>query len=267
MTLLLVDSDILPYEIGFVMQKDGVSDWPVVKKGIDNRVEMIIEGARKYSEEPIDMVVFALSDPNGTFRQQIATILPYKGNRTKDKPVHWDGIRAYLRDRYDAEHLPLLEGDDALLIIKEKFDDTHNVIIASSDKDLRQVPGNFYSWPVGDNRPEKFESVSTLTAARNLWTQMLVGDRTDNILGLFGVGPSSAAVKNLVGCQSEKQMAAYVFKEYERRFGNYAVKFFVETYRLLKLIGKDYDPDSLDPETWQTAQLADIVCLPAVWSV
>lgn len=255
MTRLLIDADIIPYEIGFVMEKDEIADWEQIKKAVDNRIDMIIAGAKQHTEEGIDELTLVLSDPDGTFRQKVATIQPYKGNRKKDKPVHWDGIRAYLRERYGAEHMPLLEGDDALMILLSRFPKT---IVASSDKDLKQVPICMYSWPVGENRKEKYEEVLTPQCFRYFWTQMLVGDRVDNILGLFSIGPTSACVKKLALMKTETEMANMVFDEYHRRFGSYARTFFVETYQLLKLVGEGYDPESLDPETWQLNELRKV---------
>ena len=258
MSKLLIDGDIIPYEIGFAMQKDGVvADWHAVRTGIQNRFSQILEGAQEHVSSPIDSVEVWLSDPDNTFRKDVATILPYKGNRTREKPYHWDGIRAYLRDNEDAGHMVNLEGDDALLIRNAELRETgEEVIVASSDKDLLQVPILKYAWARG-NVPAKFNEVSLpLVGYRNLWQQMLVGDRTDNILGLFGIGEKATAVKKLFSMNSEMDMAEYVFEEYSRRFGNYAYRFFSENFSLLKLI--DQREGAEDPVHWQTDYLEGV---------
>jgi len=48
---------------------------------------------------------------------------------------------------------------------------------------------------------------------RNFYTQMLTGDRTDNIIGLKGIGPKKAE-KILVDCKTEEEMYATVVKSY-----------------------------------------------------
>lgn len=232
--VLLIDGDILPYEIGFVMQRDGIQDWPAVKTAVDNRIEQIlVKVGEKY---PVNHFEIKLSDPLGTFRQSVATILPYKGHRKQEKPIHWDGIRAYLRERYDATHADWLEGDDTLLCTRTKYlEDWDNVIIASSDKDLKQEPIIMYRWETG-NRKEEWSEVGELEAIRNFWTQMLIGDRVDNILGLFGVGLKHAAVLKLYSMQSETEMCKHVHEEYEKRYGTWAGDAFLETFILLRML-------------------------------
>jgi len=52
----------------------------------------------------------------GNFREDVATILPYKGNRKAPKPVHYQAIRDYLVAYWDAEIIEGMEADDMLSI-------------------------------------------------------------------------------------------------------------------------------------------------------
>jgi 5'-3' exonuclease len=96
-----------------------------------------------------------------------------------------------------------LEADDAMSILHTERDDT---IICSRDKDLRQVPGWSYSWELGRQpsfgpiRISKAGSLSlsedrkklTGTGLAFFYSQLLTGDRVDNIPGLPGCGPVAA---------------------------------------------------------------------------
>ena len=83
----------------------------------------------------------------GNFRENIATIKGYKANRIgKAKPVHYKGIRRYMRERWAAQTAKGFEADDALAMrAHEHGYDGEAVILVSGDKDLRTVPGRHYN--------------------------------------------------------------------------------------------------------------------------
>lgn len=117
------------------------------------------------------------------FRNNIATIMEYKGNRRDaPKPVHYDAIREYLTKYYGAITVNSIEADDALAMRQ-----TNDSVIVSIDKDLLQVAGKHYNW-VKDERTLVLPEVGR----RKFWAQVLTGDATDNIPGIYGVGPKTA---------------------------------------------------------------------------
>ena len=117
------------------------------------------------------------------FRNDIATIMEYKGNRRDAaKPVHYDAIREYLTRGWAAQTFNSIEADDALAMAQG--DDS---VIVSIDKDLLQVPGYHYNW-VKDERLV----VTPEVGRKKFWAQVLTGDSTDNIPGIYGVGPKTA---------------------------------------------------------------------------
>lgn len=164
----------------------------------------------------------------GNFREEVATILPYKGNRdSSHKPVHYEAIKEFLVKKYKAQVIEGMEADDAMAIMQ--YEDPENTVICSIDKDLLMVPGKHYNW-----RKQEHKEVSALEGARWFWTQMLTGDSTDNILGCgtkkpgvyksgkkkgesyekrSGIGPK-AAEKLLEGATSYDQMKAIVGMQY-----------------------------------------------------
>jgi 5'-3' exonuclease len=72
----------------------------------------------------------------------------------------------------------------------------------SIDKDLLQVPGMHYNWV----RDEKI-LVTPEVGLRKLYQQVLTGDGTDNIPGIYGIGDVKAR-KLIAACADELEMLA-----------------------------------------------------------
>jgi hypothetical protein len=237
--IALIDADILCYEIGFVSEqvsysidgkhyetvteakKDGVQKeeltrhvypikWPFAKKMVDDRIKGILEavGADDYK---------CYLTGKGNFRNDVATILKYKGTRYAPKPYHYQNIWDHLVGKYNAEVITGMEADDAISIAQYQGDG--QTVICSRDKDLRMVPGFHYSWQCGDRQPEKpLYEISEFQGHYNWAYQMLVGDTVDNIWGVPGIGPVKAA-KFLEGCDSAESLTDAVIKVYCAVFG------------------------------------------------
>lgn len=123
-----------------------------------------------------------LSDGVG-FRENIATIKKYKGNRDDSpRPKWYEETRQFLVDNYGALTYSSVEADDVLALSQNE-----DTCIVSIDKDLLQVPGKHYNWITDDRR-----IVSPETGLRRLYQQVLTGDSTDNIPGIRGIGPVRA---------------------------------------------------------------------------
>jgi hypothetical protein len=201
----------------------------VVKKTLVDHVDTIIGNIG------CDKVVGHLSGKSN-FRYESATILPYKGNRTGvEKPYHYDNIRQMLVNIYDAQVSVDMEADDAIGLAHDPEED----MIITRDKDLDVIPGLHYNW-----KEDNCYWVTELDANRNFFKQMLTGDSTDNILGLFGVGPKSTAVKAIYRMTEVHEMVDLVSKEYKKRFGYYGDKFFEENSRLLWILQERSCPTS-----------------------
>lgn len=230
----LVDADILPYEFGGMVQLEDPEkplEWEIVRSMVDDRIYQILENT-KASEASL-----YLTDSPSNFRLGLATIKPYKGHRKAEKPFHWASIRQHLIDNWNAEVQYGIEADDRLGIeqCKAEYDTT---IICSRDKDLHMIPGRHYVWPAG-KQEEKLWFQDELSAIRCFYHQLLTGDTSDNILGLYGVGSSSKLVKSLQEMEEEQLMFNLVFKAYEDRFGSYAWQFILENASLLWILRED----------------------------
>jgi len=276
----LIDGDVIRYSVGFASQKNIHSVF--IKGEEENGIAASFEKKKDLNEwlkenglekddvmietrveaEPVEnclhsvklfigsildrveadgYVIYLTGD--GNFRDEIATIQPYKGNRDElHKPVHYDSITKYLLNKWNTEVINDMEADDAMSIEQtaqladEGIPDNHYTsIICSIDKDLDMVPGWHYNW---DNDEKYF--ISAAEGIRNFYKQLLIGDSTDNILGCgiketlvyksgknkgqeyqkrVGVG-AKWADQILSVCSSEEELYWAVFGAYEDRFGN-----------------------------------------------
>lgn len=241
----LIDADILPYEYGGMVQleePDKPLEWEIVRSMVDDRINQIVEATGA------DSLSLYLTDSPSNFRVKLATILPYKGHRKQEKPYHWQRIRQHLIDNWDAKVQYGIEADDRLGIEQwkdwQKKEDClrqpeipptcclSETVICSRDKDLDMIPGWHYVWQCG-NQKEKHWFQDELSAIRSFYRQLLTGDTSDNILGLFGVGSSSKLVKRLEDFDEESLMFKHVLKAYKDRFGSYCTQFLYENAALL----------------------------------
>jgi 5'-3' exonuclease len=120
----------------------------------------------------------------GNFRYGISS--DYKANRKGlPKPRHLNAIRQHLIDKYDATVSDNQEADDDIAIAATEY--YLKSVIVSTDKDFKQVPGYLY-----DPVKKKLSFVREYDAALAFFTQVLTGDRVDNIKGVKGIGPVKA---------------------------------------------------------------------------
>jgi hypothetical protein len=145
------------------------------KQRIDDNISRIL-----YRTNSTDIRLY-LSGSNN-FRYSIATLQPYKGNRTTDKPVHLGLIQSEFKSR-GAESVNYLEADDLLSINGIN----QNTVICSSDKDLRTVPSLNYNID-----KEVLKVISNEEANYNFFYQLLIGDSIDNIPSPYGLGDVKA---------------------------------------------------------------------------
>jgi 5'-3' exonuclease len=152
------------------------------------------------------MEIFLSSRSN--FRDSIATIKVYKGNRDPLHRPHWyDEIREYLKSVWKAEEEEHLEADDILANLQ-----SNNTCIVTTDKDLDQIDGWHYNWV-----KDMLYEVSLDQAVHNKYVQILTGDSTDNIEGIPGMGPVGAE-ERLKWCSSIEDYEQVIKEEYEYFF-------------------------------------------------
>jgi len=189
MSHILVDGDIIGYRIGFSTEEEN-------EKIAISRVATFVETMLWEDLEAETYQGYLTGKDN--FRNDIARTAPYKGNRTAPKPKHLQLIRDYLVSAWDFQVSVGQEADDSIAIEHTKRN--CESIVASIDKDFMQLKGNHWNFV-----KKEMIFVTDEEAITNFYMQVLTGDRTDNIIGLKGVGPVKAK-QRLAGCASAADM-------------------------------------------------------------
>lgn len=144
----------------------------------------------------------------GNFRDSIAVTVPYKGQRVSEKPVHLQALRDHLVNSWGFEVVNGIEADDAVGIAAYAIPEDESIMV-HIDKDLNQFRGWHYNY----RKKEKYY-VSEFEGLTSFYTQILTGDRIDNIVGLKGIGPVKAK-RILEECTNENELYQAVLKAYE----------------------------------------------------
>lgn len=182
------------------------------KKMIQSQVEKIVE--KFEPDDFVDLRIFL--DGKGNFREDIATIRPYKGNRVdKSKPILYPEIREYLELNYACDVSSGCESDDRLAMAQTFITSRgEESIIVGIDKDLLQVPG----WHLNPNKG--FKRISNAEGMGRLYRQAIQGDTVDNIAGAYKCG-KQAAVKAIRPNMTEEQMWEAVVSAYDQSIEKY----------------------------------------------
>lgn len=205
MEQIALDGDIFLYQCGFACEEEPLH---VAKKTLDRMVDRCLR-----ETDSDEYVVFLTG--KGNFRDEVATLQGYKANRKeRPKPKHLADLREHFIDKHDAIVVDGMEADDALVEWLTDPEGT-NRTIATADKDLNMVPGIHYN-------PNKMETdfVTPIEGMRFFFTQLLTGDSTDNIPGLYKLTGQKATKKikePLHSTTSPTEMldyVAYVYKEH-----------------------------------------------------
>lgn len=197
--MLLIDGDIICYRSVFSKEAESVDDLLVVADMYVNNI------VKKADDDMKDYKVFLTG--RGNFRHELATTAPYKGNRTAEKPEHLGTIRQHLLDYHPSFLSSGEEADDRIAIEATQRGDA--CVICSIDKDFDQIPGKHYNF-VKDIR----YTVTPWEGLVFFYSQILSGDRVDNVIGIPGIGPIKAQ-KALMDCKTEMELFQKCVEMYE----------------------------------------------------
>ncbi len=182
MKKLLVDADIMVFKIAASNQKIFMWDADTVSEVIDydqaiKDIESFIKSLHQKTGTKEALFCFS-SSPN--FRYDV---LPtYKHNRKdKERPKLLPDLRKYVEDHYTTKSKDRIEADDVMGILATLSPNKY--IIASTDKDLKQIPSTLYNW----NTDELVE-ISVEEADYFFYQQVLTGDSTDGYKGCPSIG-------------------------------------------------------------------------------
>lgn len=168
-------------------------------RGVKMTMEACIKDSLREASGGSDYIVSVLLSGPGNFREELATIKPYKGNRdTAYKPHHYQAIRDYLCERWDARVIEGHEADDeASILAWMDYNNDRECVVCTIDKDLDQIPVPHY-----DYAKKVYYEISRDAGNWVFYKQTLSGDSTDNIQGMYRVG-EKAAEKMLLAWQED----------------------------------------------------------------
>lgn len=202
----LIDGDLVVYRAGFV-SKEG----DTLEQSLQIVKTTMVSIVDAFPQAPSRELYLTLGVCN--YRDAIAETVGYKENRKgAPKPPFYEEIRRYLVDVWGGVMIDGREADDAIGCRQWKLGKSSCIV--SYDKDMKMIPGYHYDW-----RTKEFCYVSMKEANLNFFKQVLIGDRTDNIIGLYKVGPVTAA-KLLEPAESWVDCLNICQKEYAREFGD-----------------------------------------------
>lgn len=248
----LLDADIFVYRVGFTTNEEPAQ---VAISLLDNMIEECLAavGAESFTCYLSD------STKNG-FRYKLYP--EYKANRTQEKPKHYQALRDHLVSFWNAIITEGQEADDALGIDQSENNKklySYNIgggkvtdfgllkqqetIICSIDKDLFQIPGNHYNFVT-----KQFNFITEEQGLYFFYKQVLMGDPSDNIGGLKGIGPKKAEkILGEVG-QDEHTLLNKVWNAYNEVLGE---KYFNEVRDILTLTAQLVKIRTKENEFWE----------------
>lgn len=204
MIIVNIDGDLIAYPCAASAENDTVE---IAIQRVDQQMRNIIEQTQS------DHYNVYLST-SSNFRKQVCA--EYKANRTDPPPKFLADCKEFLLAEWNAKVKEWYEADD-LLGINQRSD----TILASFDKDLRMIPGKHYTWERrgrtknGDEwiKEAEFFEVTELEGIKHFYKQMLIGDKTDNVIGIAGLGQVKSA-KLIDPCVDEQEMFDVVYNLY-----------------------------------------------------
>jgi DNA polymerase-1 len=200
--LLLVDGHSLAYRAFFALPVENFSTTTgQVTNAVYGFTSMLINVLR---DESPDHVAVAFDVSRKTFRSE--TYVEYKANRSTS-PVEFSGQVALIKEVLTALRIPMLElegyeADDIIATLSTQADAAgYEVLICSGDRDCLQLVTDTVTllYPrkgVSDlarMTPEAVQEKYGVPPLRYPDIAALVGETSDNLPGIPGVGPKTAA--------------------------------------------------------------------------
>lgn len=216
----LIDADSLLY---YEMGKDTLEE---AMAGLDERVHSILEQCNT------DKYAGFLTHGRKCFRYNVDP--EYKATRRSTvKSVLLPSLKEYAIQKWGFTYISELEADD--LVSYFSYTSDVPTIICSPDKDvLKQCVGMHYNYGKAE-----FVHTSPEEALKFLWVQVLMGDSTDNIKGIPGVGIKTA--ENWLKDRN-KDFEAFAIRKYVEKFGMVnGIDEFHKTFHLVYMLKTNAD--------------------------
>lgn len=196
----ILDGDILAYRIAFRVDSEGIED-----------VEAWVQDAIKGWTPPnTEEVMIAFSCPRSkNFRRKIWDLYKAHRDTSKQSPESRVEVEQIIKN-YSNKFVvgSQIEADDFMGIAASH--PSQSCIAVTIDKDLRSVPG----WHWNPDKETEPVLVSEDEADRNFHIQWLTGDTTDNIPGIWKMGPAKA--NKIINSVSKSDWTQAVLATYEQ---------------------------------------------------
>lgn len=268
MSRLLIDGDLVVFKAGFAAERakyhlaihgntfpfdkkrdldqyvkdNQLEDYTIEKERVLEPVEnalgncknMLADMCARYPAH--DYQVFLSGENN--FRRLVDP--GYKANRDPTHRPHWEPeIKEYIKRYWRGTVADGMEADDMLGIEATRTLEGRNLnreedVVVSLDKDLKMIPGRHYNW---DKKEETF--IGRSSAEQNYLMQLVIGDTSDNIPGIDGIGPVKAPDAVFGG---NGDYRANIVRLYTEQFGKDKARERYEMNRLLLWICR-YEED------------------------
>lgn len=194
--------------------------------------------------KPIGIEIYLSGDNN--HRERISKT--YKASRKYlPRPKYLEACKEYLISEYGAKRAVVGEADDELGIRSTELGDSS--FICTIDKDLNQVEGWKYNWV-----DDRVYFLTPKEASFAFYSQVLSGDRVDDVAGIQGIGPVGAS-SILEGGTSVRDIFRRVWDVYCRRSGKAIIyeawDYLLEQCHLLYILrerDKFYEPPFIPDE-------------------
>lgn len=194
--IALIDGDLVAYPCAASCGEDDPLDVALFR--CDKLMREILEAS-----DCQEYHLFLSTSSN--FRKEINS--DYKANRKDTIRPQWlQECKEHLIVEWQAKTKEFYEADDLLGIYQRE-----DTILCSFDKDLLMVPGMHFNW-----KKQQFGDLTLVNyynGLQHFYAQMLIGDKTDNVIGIAGIGPVKAN-KALDQCDNEQEMFDYVYNKY-----------------------------------------------------
>ena len=233
---ILVDADFVVYKCTAAAESeiDFGNDVILVTSLFSDAYSCVkreIERIKKELRPHTDVVLFFSDSTN--FRKEIEA--SYKGHRNRKKPCGYKRVINKLKDEYPVIQMPTLEADDSLGIYATQHKGN---IIASPDKDMRQIAGKLYNF-------DELVTITPTEGAKWHLIQSLAGDNTDGYAGVPGIGVKRAtALFEEKGYSWQTVVEAFKDKDLSEEVA-------LTNARLARILTtEDYDHEKRKPLLW-----------------
>lgn len=227
-------------------QQRPAEEWDVTDVQTPEPIEFCLRTMKSIIRGHVEAVgaksYYGYSGKGKVFREEISTILKYKGNREGAlRPLHLEELKVYLAKHHNCEVVTVIEADDACSIdsysawqkwAKSKSDDD-KLVLAYVDKDYLQCAGHIYNTNYRDGIDSYGDGFGWLTLEKHgkstlpkgrgrlwLYFQVLSEDTSDNYCA-NSANPSvkwgpMAAYEALKDCKSDKEALQVLVNSYKR---------------------------------------------------